>query len=168
MTERCREFTVPYCVGNGLDLGSAGDPVVPWAIQVELPESLYNCYQSFPLWGPVQWRGDARCLPFRDETMDFVYSSHLLEDFEDWTPVLAEWLRVLKRGGNLIVMVPDKERFNEAIRKGGGGNSNHKHEAYLGELTSVLSELGISVILEKFTHNEPSFDWNILFVGKKI
>lgn len=140
---------------------------MPWAIQVELPDGLFQQYHSVPMWTPPQWRGDARCLPFRDETMDFVYSSHLLEDFKDWTPILSEWIRVLKRGGNFIVMLPDKEKFNEAIRKGGGGNSHHQHETFLGELTGLAPSFGIEPILEKFTHSEPGFDWNILFVGKK-
>ena len=33
---------------------------------------------------------------FRDGVLDYVYSSHLLEDYVDTEAVLREWLRVLR------------------------------------------------------------------------
>ncbi|MBK8285344.1 MAG: methyltransferase domain-containing protein [Ahniella sp.] len=47
---------------------------------------------------------------FSDESFDLIYASHVLEHF-DWRhelpPVLKEWRRVLKPGGELHVSVPD-------------------------------------------------------------
>jgi hypothetical protein len=38
---------------------------------------------------PVQLSGDARCLHwFANGTLDYVYSSHLLEDFEDTKSII--------------------------------------------------------------------------------
>jgi len=45
-------------------------------------------------------------LPFRDESVDLIYASHILEHMKDCRP-LEEWHRVLKIGGRLIVAVPD-------------------------------------------------------------
>jgi SAM-dependent methyltransferase len=50
---------------------------------------------------------DARTLPFEDNTVDELYSSHLLEHFGYEEPVLEEWHRVLRPGGKITIVVPD-------------------------------------------------------------
>lgn len=52
---------------------------------------------------------DATQLPFKDESLDHVYSSHLIEHFahNQTSAVLREWLRVLKKGGTFEVRCPD-------------------------------------------------------------
>ena len=170
-TITCRDLTAPYCKGNGVDLGSKGIPVVPWAIQVEIPPDDFFAYQGFALPETVEWKGTALDLPFKDGVLDFVYSSHLLEDFLDWTPILKEWIRVIKRGGYLIIMLPDKVRFNNSIKSGGNGNANHKHESYVGELSSLAPGLGLRPIMDCFTEKRSTAtfeDYNILFVAEKL
>jgi ubiquinone/menaquinone biosynthesis C-methylase UbiE len=110
-TAKHRHLVLDYCHGNGVDLGSAGDSVVPWAIQVDLPDGAYHAYNPARSDDGIQWRGSATDLPFKDAVLDFVHSSHLIEDFVDWEPVLKEWCRVLKPGGYLIIAVPDHARF---------------------------------------------------------
>lgn len=165
-TSRCRTITAPYCQGNGVDLGSGGDPVVPWAIQVDLEREKYVSYRGGVTKlddEGIQWRGDARQLPFKDQTLDFVYSSHLLEDFEDWRSPLDEWSRVLKPGGHLIIMVPDHDRFRDAVKYGQGDNLAHRHEGRVGELTGMLSSQ-FDVLIDRM---EPADSYNILFIGRK-
>lgn len=49
--------------------------------------------------------GDARRLPFEDQTFDIVYSSHCIEHLEwfEIEAVIAEWARVVTVGGYLEV-----------------------------------------------------------------
>ena len=42
-------------------------------------------------------------IPVSDSTFDFVYSSHLIEDFADTAQCLREFVRILKPGGLLII-----------------------------------------------------------------
>jgi len=106
-------------------------------------------------------------LPFDTGSLDFVYSSHLLEDFLDWAPVLKEWVRVLKPGGKLIVMVPDRQLWNHAVRDlGQPPNCSHQHESREGELSEYAPMLGLDVVEDRLT-KEYENDYNILFVAIK-
>ena len=164
-TSKHRHLVLPYCDGNIVDLGSSGDPVVPWAIQVELPDKEYKIYNTTrPVDEYIQWRGSALDLPFKDHTLDAVHSSHLLEDFSDWGPPLKEWDRVLKPGGHMLIAVPDHARFRAAVKRGQGDNLSHRHESYPGELTKYLHTY--HVIRDAFVTDDPN-DYSILFIARK-
>lgn len=49
-------------------------------------------------------------LPFKNNTLDFVVSSHVIEHFYDPVKTIQEWLRVVKPGGYVYMIVPHKER----------------------------------------------------------
>lgn len=172
-TGKHRHLVKQYCMGNGVDLGSANCPVVPWAIQVDLPDAEYRIYNQTRPEAHIQWRGSALDLPFRDNTLDFVHSSHLLEDFFDWLPALFEWNRVLKPGGHMIIALPDHERFRAYVQRGADAgidcdNLSHKHESYCGELTSVFATyFDYEILRDDFVNDDPN-EYSILFVGRKI
>lgn len=167
-TSKYRDLVVPFCQGNGIDIGSGGDPVVPWAISLDLPRAEFLHYHSDQKPdNAIHWGGDCRDLPFKNGVCDFVYSSHVIEDFVEWEPILAEWARVLKPGGYLVIMLPDKKRWNEAIRHGQPPNCAHKHESYAGELSAYINTMGgFSIICDKLTDITPE-DYNILLVARK-
>lgn len=164
-TAKHRKIAEPYLTGNGLDIGSSGDPVVPWAIQFDLPLNKYLTYNPTRPEGHIHYRGDCRELPFRDATLAFVHSSHVLEDFEDWTPILKEWDRVLHVGAFLLIAVPDHERFRRAVKNGQGDNLGHKHESHVGELSHYLSPT-YHVFMDDFVNDNPN-EYSILFIGRK-
>jgi predicted SAM-dependent methyltransferase len=149
----------PYCQGNGVDIGSQGSPVNINSIQIEFDRS------RFEEDVPIQWEGDGISnLPFKNNVLDYVYSSHLIEDYEDWTSILNEWNRVIKIGGYIVIMVPDHNKFRECVSKGQPDNLNHKHESYPGELSSYYKKhfLNFDIICDYITDS-----YNILFVAKK-
>ncbi len=123
-TSKCRARLAPYCVGYGLDLGFGGDPITPYAIRVDLPRPYASTGTH-----PVQLGGDAEDLRwFRDGVLDFVYSSHLLEDYVDTEAVLREWLRVLKPGGRLVIFCPDEQVYRRhCAATGQPYNPHHVH-----------------------------------------
>ncbi len=164
-TAKHRKIASPYVEGSGIDIGSGGNPVVPWAVQFDLPLHKYEEYNADRPDSPIHLRGDCRDLPFRDGVLDWVHSSHVLEDFEDWRPVLKEWDRVLKVGGFLLIAVPDRERFRRAVSNGQGDNLGHKHESHPGELTSYLGR-SYHVFMDDFVSDSPD-EYSLLFVGRK-
>lgn len=167
-TSKYRSLTLPYCQGCGIDIASQGDPVVRWAWQLDLPKAEFDHYNSnHPPSGPIQLRGHADKLPVEDASLDFCYSSHLLEDFVDWNPILAEWVRVLKPGGFLVILIPDKELWNRAIKNGQPPNCAHKHEGRVGELSNYGRNLGLEILKDELT-NLSAEDYSILFVGRKL
>jgi SAM-dependent methyltransferase len=58
-------------------------------------------------------RGDARALPFPDDTFDVVITSEVLEHVQDDVSAIAEMVRVLKPGGRFAATVP--AQFPETI-----------------------------------------------------
>lgn len=168
-TSKYRALTTPFCVGAGVDIASQGDPVVPHAMSFDLPEAEFLAYSNgAPPKGPIHLRGHADNLPFESGSLDFAYSSHLLEDFYDWIPLLSEWTRVVKIGGHIIILVPDKTIWNAAIARGQPPNCSHRHEAHVGELTYLFHQFfgHFEVIRDSLTAVTPE-DYTIMFVAKR-
>lgn len=139
-TSKCRARLAPYCIGDGLDLGFGGDPINPAAVRLDMPNQ-YGTVGEFP----AQLRGDATQLVwFRDGVLDYIFSSHLLEDFQDTQSALREWLRVLKPGGRLIVFCPDEQRYRaHCDRTGQPYNIHHVHANFSLEFVkNLLARLG--------------------------
>ncbi len=151
-TSKCRSRLAPFCTGYGLDLGFGGDAICEHAIRVDFPRPY-----TFVGHQPVQLGGDCTRLHwFRDETLDFVYSSHLLEDFVDTRAVLAEWLRVLKPGGRLIIFCPDEQIYRRHCQKTGQPyNEHHVH----GDFSLAFAKRALEgVAPTRILHENPCVD----------
>lgn len=108
-TSRHRALLANFCEGNGIDIGFGGDPITPAALRMDMASPYTSVGRH-----PVQLAGDCRDLHwFADGALDFVYSSHVLEDFDEAQTaiVLREWTRVLRVGGRLILLLPDQQRY---------------------------------------------------------
>jgi SAM-dependent methyltransferase len=171
-TAKYRHLTAHLCTGNGLDIGSGGDPVVPSAIQVELPPEQYAIYRSGDVHGaPIQWHGHCWNLPFKDGVLDYIYSSHLIEDFarDVWPALFREWARCLKYGGAMIILVPERERWRAAIARGQTPNCSHYGpEPQVGDVSKAAQIAGrLQVVQEGLTDLSPE-DYTILAILTKI
>ncbi len=159
-TSRCRNRLAPFCKGCGIDIGCGGDFITETAIRIDLatPYSLVGPF-------PAHLTGDGTKLRwFADGCLDYVYSSHLLEDFENTQAVLNEWCRVLRRRGRLILYCPDEKAYRmHCLKTGAGHNTHHKHADF--SLAKVKTMLGNMNIL----HEIPLIDdysWDL--VAEKV
>jgi predicted SAM-dependent methyltransferase len=158
-TSKCRARLAPHCTGCGVDLGPGGDPITPHAIRVDLPQP-YSHVGTLP----VQLSGKAENLYwFRDGVLDFVYSSHLLEDYPDTEAVLREWLRVLKPLGNLIIFCPDEQVYRKhCAATGQGYNTHHVHVDFsLDFVKRILDRIGQTEVLHE-TPLTDIYSWELV------
>lgn len=143
-TEFAREKLAPYCTGVGLDIGFGGDPVTPWSINVDRPYDRPNRGKYGTIREHLTVNNDKEGieLPWiKDMSMDFVYSSHCLEDFEDTVFVLESWFRVLRIGGNMVLLLPDEPRYRaHCDANGSQRNLEHVHEEFSLEYIEMCFE----------------------------
>lgn len=168
-TAKYRHLTAPYCTGCGVDIASQGVAVVPWAISFDLPEFEFLHYSNGqPPKGPIHLRGRATDLPFEDESLDFVYCSHLLEDYADYLPALTEWNRCVRIGGYIIILVPDKKLWAEALARGQAPNCSHRNEPEPGYISEIYAKYfgHFEIICDKLTAVTPE-DYTIMFLAKR-
>jgi predicted SAM-dependent methyltransferase len=156
-TSKCRASLAQYCQGDGLDIGFGGDPIVPHAICLDMPKGYAN-YDNH-----VQHlHGDARNLYwFRSDSLDWVYSSHVLEDFEDTRSVLYEWLRVVRPGGYIVLYLPDEQTYRAyCSHQCKPPNIHHNHEFFSSEfvMSCLKSRDDIEIVHQQFPVGIYSFE----------
>lgn len=162
-TSKVRNSLKIFCNGNGVDIGFGGDPILKSAVTIDLP-SPYAKYKN----NPLHLRGSGDNLYwFKDNVLDYVYSSHLLEDFENTEQIINEWLRVIKPGGNLVLFLPDEQVYREYNKKlGKNPNHNHVHDHFSLEFIKniIKARDDVKIIHEVAISNIYSFE----LVLKKI
>lgn len=93
--------------------------------------------------------GDALRLPFRDDSIDIVLSTGLLEHFEDPAPVVREMVRVLRPGGLFYSdVVPKKFSLMCALNGIRKGQHDHdgipEHALTARQLLTLLGRSGLA------------------------
>jgi 2-polyprenyl-3-methyl-5-hydroxy-6-metoxy-1,4-benzoquinol methylase len=107
-------------------------------------------------------RADVTALPFRDSAFDVVICSEVLEHIRDNKSAVAELVRVLKPGGDLVVTVPRflPERIcwmiSEAYHQEPGG---HIRIYKKRELMNLLEEAGTRCRRIRYRHGLHSPYW---------
>ena len=76
---------------------------------------------------------------FKDLKYDFIYSSHTLEHMESVEIALSNWIRLLKKGGNLILYIPDRDLYEKKLELPSRWNNDHKHFFTMYEQKEISS-----------------------------
>jgi SAM-dependent methyltransferase len=137
---RIREgFIAKYLSGDAvLDIGFRGRnphavPITDKAVGIEL---------DYPGYDGIR-------LPFPDESQDAVFVSHCLEHIEDYRAVLADWYRVLKISGYLIIAVPHQHLYERKALPPSRFNAGHKRfytpRSLLAEVEEALPAGGYRI-----------------------
>jgi ubiquinone/menaquinone biosynthesis C-methylase UbiE len=162
-TSKVRPFVVRFCIGHGCDIGFGGDKI--------MKENCAGIDFAKPYAHTGKDKVDIPCdvmnekIPVGDNTFDYVYSSHLIEDFEDTTSALVDFIRILKPGGNLILVFPDQKVYEEVCLKTGQPlNQYHIHKdmglAFMHK--GLLEVPGISY--QTLFESNCEIDYNVVMV----
>jgi len=73
-----------------------------------------------------------------DLSQDAILASHVLEHIEDWAASLADWYRVLKIGGHMVIAVPHRDLYERRSFLPSIFNEDHKR---FYTPASLLSEI---------------------------
>ena len=97
---------------------------------------------------------DITKLPFKDESADLIYASHVLEYFdrEEAVPILREWVRVLKKGGILRIAVPDFEAMAIMYVMTRNTIEQHRLANFIGPLYGKM-QMGNQTIYHKTAYD---------------
>jgi len=168
-TSGVRHLLARYCIGSGVDIGYGGDPIVPSAICFDMERPYADVGES-----PQHLSGTAYSLPFKDEVLSYVYSSHLIEDFEyeAQQALMDEWGRVVKTGGLIIICAPDEVRYRAHCEKTGQSincahvNTDYSLENFKARVLKLLGLEVFEVVMERDHVGLNDYSWCIVLEKK--
>ena len=167
-------FATRYFVGEGVDIGGYPDPLA-------LYDELFPRIESLRTWDLSD--GDAQFMAGIDDgTFDFAFSSHCLEHLNNPMEGLANWLRVVKHGGHIILTIPDEDLYEQGVWPS-THNLDHKHTFTLWKpkswspqsinVVDLVQSLGpvadvrrIEVVDSTFRFDLPRFDQTVAPVAE--
>ncbi len=143
------KYLIPrYTRGKGLEIGCGMEKAFPHFIGVDNGHHFGR--------GAADIVAEADDLSmFASESLDFVFSSHVLEHMEDSAKTLSEWWRVIRPGGHLVLYLPHKDFYPNIGQP--GANPNHKHDFVPTDISAIMSrlrDLGCWELLENEERNE--------------
>lgn len=153
---------VPYTRGHGLDLGCGPHKAFPHFVGVDnlkdvglfgiemVPDKVVESCEKLD--------------GFENESQDFVFSSHLLEHIDDYGAALAEWWRVVRPGGHLVLYLPHKKLYPNVGTP--GANPDHKHDFEPLDIINVMRELGGWSLMENQERSD-GMEYSFLLVFRK-
>ena len=129
---------VEYFKGDCLDLGCGPMKIFPaWnitGIDNNKDKVLFGTPANPDIFGDVE-----KLNRIADASHDCVFSSHTLEHIEDYESALAEWWRVVKPGGVLILYLPHRDWYpNKGMP---GANPDHKHDFVNDDITLAMGRI---------------------------
>jgi len=154
---KCRHRVVSFLKGRGLDLGCGDEKIAPNAIGVDIKQTngsnlILDLSQNDPL------------RVFSDNYFDYIFSSHLLEDFLATEAVLIEWWSKIRPGGYLILYCPDADFYPRVGTP--GANTEHRRDLYWQDIWKILKSFGNAKKIASSRHND-SNEYSWLLIAQK-
>lgn len=109
MTRRLSDsrYATRWLQGEGIDIGCGEDSLARMAAFLPLMRSVRS-------WDLPD--GDAMDMAgVKNDSFDFVHSSHCLEHLVDPYVSMANWIRICRPGGHLVITVPDEDLYEQGV-----------------------------------------------------
>lgn len=162
-----------YLTGNGVDVGCGTN-----GLSKEIPaidnqpdqryahtDVVHDC-KDLEIDRPLEFNGYT--YTFEDNSLDYIFSSHCLEDFDNIPQVFMNWWKKIKLNGLMILLLPDMEGGRYPKVGDLGGNPSHKTDVGENYIKNMLEELDIKyevIQCDTLPHNKTC---TIDFVIKKL
>jgi ADP-heptose:LPS heptosyltransferase/predicted SAM-dependent methyltransferase len=141
---------VRYTRGRVLDLGCGKYKAFPHFIGVDNGNHEQFGWNIRP---DVYVETCERLDVFASQSMDAVFSSHLLEHIVDYKAALREWWRVVKPHGHLCLYLPHKQFYPNIGEH--GANPTHVHDFMPDDIIAAMREVAKGWdLVEKQDRNE--------------
>ena len=142
------ESILQFVKGQGIDVGCGTNRLSENVLAIDQqPDKRYskadivhNCH-DLDITGSFEFKGYV--YNFKDESLDFIFSSHCLEDFDDIPAVFQNWWRKIKPDGLMILLLPDMENGRYPLVGALGGNPSHKTNVGKKYIVEMLDDLGV-------------------------
>lgn len=156
----------PYLRGRGLDLGAGIFKIIPHAISVDNGDhAIAFGHQFIP-----DITCDAEKLDmFSSSSMDYVFSSHLLEHIDNYKAALKGWWRLIRHGGKLCLYLPHADFYPRMGEK--GANPTHRHDFLPKDIIAAMEEIclaGNQFDLLECQERNNDMEYSMLLVFRKI
>lgn len=123
-----RKLLYRECVGRGVEIGPGPKPQILQDecttvryVEQATPEEWHRLYGSdsiVPV-DPALWKlyvvGNANNIPAEPDSLDFVFSSHVIEHLANPLGHLAYWASLLRPGGVVAAIIPDREGCKDFV-----------------------------------------------------
>lgn len=154
----------PYLKGRGVDLGAGDFKVLPHVISVD---NQHHAQFGFSHKPDILVDTCENMSFFSSQSMDFVYSSHLLEHIDAYEKALTEWWRLVKVGGYLILYLPHADFYPKIGTY--GANPDHRHDFVPKDIIDVMNDVqGMPFDLVECQERNENDEYSMLLVFKKI
>lgn len=137
-----------------LDLGCGNNKTLPEAIGLDMipKDEVIGSLNGNPTSAADVNADVSEPLPFANGSVDVIIARHVLEHLMDTTLVITQWKNVLKRGGKLIIAVPNNGRILSVPM-----NYEHVHGWNPEALKHLLEALKLKVVDQIDPQNGVSF-----------
>lgn len=132
-SRKVRFDVLPYVARGGIDIGCGEAKVWPHLIGVD--DNTDRRLFGTPTAPDLIMRAE-RLPMFASGFFDSVFSSHTLEHIEDHRAALAEWWRILKVGGYLVLYLPHRDLYPRIGTP--GANPDHKHDFCNADIVEAM------------------------------
>ena len=110
----------------------------------------------------VHWLGaDTNSLPFRSGTFDALFAE-ILEHVADPGAILAEWARLVRPGGVLVVTTPNRRRITNRVNRADTPmGPDHVSELTYDEALALFAGAGLRVLETCGVYLELDLEWRL-------
>jgi SAM-dependent methyltransferase len=144
---------IQFTKGVGIDIGCGLNKIHSAAIGIDF--QLGDKDFGYPFGANIKVPKNKDWLPlpwFKDESLDFVFSSHCLEHFSKPKEAVREIFRLLKPGGYLVLILPDMRYYP---KKGEArANPDHEWDCYPQVLVDIVTSMATCKIIQLDTLHE--------------